>query len=115
MLDILFLLNVAWIMAHELDAIRHHEWRVLPITAPFAEPVGYRVFVLAHIPLLMGIMAAGQDTTFQVAFNLFLIIHVGLHWLFRNHPQYEFSDRFSRLLIVGGGPLGALHLALLAL
>ncbi|MGF1504806.1 MAG: DUF6713 family protein [Anaerolineae bacterium] len=46
-------------------------------------------------------------------FDIFLIAHAGLHWLFRSHPEHAFEGWFSNLWIVGGGVLGALHLVLL--
>jgi hypothetical protein len=112
-LYMIFLLNVAWLATHELDAIAQHEWRVLPITSPLDDRRGYLVFTAAHIPLFMLIIWFSQDHAFQVGFDLFLMLHVALHWFFRNHPQYEFGNWFSQMLIWGGLPLGLLHLILI--
>ncbi len=52
-LDVFFWINIAWMMAHELDAIANHEWHILPLSAFLPERLGYQVFVLAHVPLLV--------------------------------------------------------------
>ena len=109
----LFLVNMAWIMTHELDAIQHHEWRILPLTSWMSEVWGYRVFVLAHIPLFAWMMSMIPSREYQIGLDIFLIIHAGLHWLFRNHPRYTFDNRLSQVLIWGGIPLGVLHLILI--
>lgn len=108
--DLLFLLVVAWLWAHELDAVQKHEWRLLPVLAQLNDLLGYRVFVLLHIPLLVWIVWSIPNPTFQVAFNMFVIVHGGLHWLLRKHPKYEFHDPLSHLLIFGAVPLAVLHL-----
>ena len=111
--EILFMLNLAWITTHELDAMHHHEWRVLPITSWMTEEWGYRVFVLAHIPLFVLLIGGMSSREFQLGFDIFLIVHAGLHILFRNHPDYTFDNTLSRLLIYGVVPLAVLHLMLL--
>jgi len=109
----IFFINLAWLMTHELDAIQHHEWRILPLTSWMNEEWGYRIFVMAHIPLLAGLMAMSRVHEFQIAFDMFLVIHAGLHWLFRDHPQNTFNNRLSSVLIVGVIPLAIGHFALI--
>lgn len=108
--DLLFLTCIAWLFAHELDAIKQHEWRILPLTSWMNDTVGYHVFVLMHIPLLAVIILAIPSRPFQIGMDIFLIVHAGLHILFRNHPAYTFDDPLSRLLIFGVVPLSVLHL-----
>jgi hypothetical protein len=43
-----------------------------------------------------------------------LIIHVGLHLLFLNHPRNEFRSLFSWCLIVAAGVAGGIDLAQMA-
>jgi hypothetical protein len=106
-----FMISIAWLMAHEMDAILRHEWRMFFFLAPFSEVTAYRIFVIVHIPLVALILAAMPNRNFQIAFDSFLIFHAGLHWVLRNHPKYEFKNWFSVLLIFGVVPLSALHLA----
>jgi hypothetical protein len=111
--NIVFLINVAWLMTHELDAIQQHEWRVFPFLTPFSDIAAYQIFTVLHIPLFTFIMWNLQSPWFWIVFDLFLIVHAGLHWLLRNHPKLEFKNRLSNLLIFGAAPLGLLHLILL--
>lgn len=112
--DLLFLTCIAWIFAHELDAIQQHEWRVLPLTSWMNDRLGYPTFVLLHIPLVVAIILAIPSRNFQIGMDVFLIIHAGLHIVFRKHPSYTFNNWLSWLLIFGVVPLAMLHLLMLA-
>lgn len=116
--DLLFFVNVAWLFTHELDAIYRYEWRIFQTFVPFynrmSDEAAYRTFTLLHLPLFAGVLWAMPYQPFQVGFNVFLLVHVGLHWFFRNHPENQFKDWFSWLLIAGSAPLAVLHLILLA-
>ncbi len=114
----IYLLGVALLFTHELDAIKHHEWRLFAfLINPLGDKMAYRVFTLVHVPLffLFMWMVAYPRLNFEIAVDLFLIVHVGLHYLFRNHPSYEFSGWFSHGIIGGAGLMGALHLILIAI
>ncbi|MCU0482264.1 MAG: hypothetical protein MUE54_13810 [Anaerolineae bacterium] len=113
--NFLFYINIAWLIAHEMDAILCYEWRIFFFLKPFDDVTAYRIFTGLHIPLLALIIWFAPNKTFQIGFDLFLIIHVGLHWIFRNNPNYKFNTWFSNLLIVGAGVLGAIHLILILL
>lgn len=108
--DLLFMLNLAFIATHELDAVAQHEWRVLPITSWMTDTWGYRAFIPLHIPLFVIIFWAMPSRDFQIGMDIFLVIHAGLHLLFRNHPDYTFDNLLSRFLIFGVVPLAVLHL-----
>jgi hypothetical protein len=71
------------------------------------------VFVLAHIPLFVALVWFSKSEVFQIGLNLFVFIHIGLHWAFRHHPQYEFKNPLSIFLIVGAAPLALVHLSVL--
>lgn len=111
--QLIFYMNLAWLMTHELDAIQHHEWRILPLTSWMNEGWGYRIFVVAHIPLFAVLMATSHVQGMQIAVDVFLLIHVGLHWLFRNHPDNTFNNPLSHILIVGVSPFAIGHLVLI--
>ena len=116
LVELLFIINVAFlVMGHELDAIENHEWRFFFAITPFSDQTAYRLFTIIHVPLFVFIIWNLQSFWFQVRFNIFLIIHAGLHWVLRNHPKINFNNWFSRLWIFGGALLGATHLALLQL
>lgn len=114
--DYVFALTFGLLATHELDAVRCFEWRVLPITRFLPEAIGMAVFILAHIPLfgfLSRVCWSGNETArlrAQCLFAGFSCVHVGLHWLFRNDPNYVFVGWLSNGLIGGAGLAGALFL-----
>jgi hypothetical protein len=116
--DLVFFLSLALLLTHEMDAVQHREWRILPLTAWLDDQTGYRVFTLAHVPLyallLWALVSAGQDVRVgaRVVLDVFCMVHVLLHLAFRRHPAYTFSGPLSWGLIVGAGVCGALDLAL---
>ena len=113
----LFFGMIGFLSTHELDAVQKHEWRVLPLTSWMSETVGRQVFVFAHVPLfflIIWIVEQGSQSKAAMALSTFAVVHVGLHWAFRNHPKYEFLGFGSRALIVGAGVLGLGHILSLA-
>lgn len=113
MIDILYWSMVAAFASHELDAMRRHEWRILPLTNFLPDEIGARVFLWAHLPLFFLIFWFSKDggnSVFAAGLSSFAIVHVGLHWLFRSHPKNEFNTFGSWVLIALVGILGALHL-----
>lgn len=110
--ELLFLVNVSWLLAHELDAIQQREWRFFFARFGLDETQGQRLFIGLHVPLLVFIFANLAVPAFQIGFNLFLLVHAGLHWALRHHPLIEFNSSFSRLWIFGAVPLALLHLLL---
>jgi hypothetical protein len=113
-----FVFNVAFslLTTHELEAMRRHEWRVLPLTRWMSEQVGMNTFILMHVPLFAGLASgcwAAEPSRRHLArrlFSSFCVVHVGLHWLFRNDQNYEFEGFLSNGLILGAGVAGALLL-----
>lgn len=104
---------VAAFLTHELDAVKRHEWRVLPITSFLPERVGEQVFIWVHVPVFLAVFLFSQGHLvggFRLGLSAFAVIHVGLHWLFRKHPAYEFNNVSSWGLILLTGALGAAYL-----
>jgi hypothetical protein len=115
--DLIYWSMVAAFVTHELDAVKRHEWRVLPLTRWMPEHIGEHVFIWAHAPLLFLVFwlsGASADGAFAIALSVFSVVHVGLHWFYRKHPAYEFNNAGSWSLILLTGALGAAHLAVLA-
>lgn len=107
---IAYLLTLAFLFTHEIDAAFWHEWRVLPLTSFLSDDVGREVFVWLHVPLFFAILACGDREGLRTGVAAFAMVHVGLHWLFRNHPAYEFNNPSSWLLILAAGFFGAAYL-----
>lgn len=111
----LFLLMLALLSCHELDAIRHHEWRLFAFLNRLDDDTAYAVFAMLHIPFfgLFLWFVAYPTAWFFTAADSFAIIHLGLHWWFRTDPRYEFQGFVSNLFIIGTALTGAAHLFLL--
>ena len=110
-----FLLGLALLLVHELDAVRCHEWRIFPGLSALSDRWGLPLFVLLHVPLLyvlLGAVAAGPDATLIAALDLFFVLHLVLHLLFLRHPRNEFRDALSWTLIVGAASSGGIDLLL---
>ncbi|PCJ71197.1 MAG: hypothetical protein COA62_00820 [Rhodobiaceae bacterium] len=118
-LDVLFLLGLSFLFGHEIDAVTHHEWRLLPILNLFDDEVGYVIFVLAHVPLFTGLVWAVTHQSTRIRFNaqvstdIVLILHAVLHWSLSGHELYTFHTHLSEFLIFSGGLIGLIHLALM--
>jgi uncharacterized protein DUF6713 len=105
-------LALALIWTHELDAIDRHEWRVMPLLNALPDATAKRIFLWMHVPLMyltILIAVAGPGSIGAGILTGFCVVHVGLHWLFRNHPANEFSGAGSQALILGAGGFGALY------
>lgn len=109
--DFLYWSAVAAFFTHELDAVRRHEWRVLPLTSFLPDRLGEEVFVWLHVPLFFAVLWFSRAEGFRIGLAAFAVLHVGLHWLFRRHPAYEFNNPASWALILLTGALGAAYLA----
>jgi hypothetical protein len=111
-------LGVALLFTHELDAMTHREWLVLPFTSWLTDETGQLVFVLAHIPLFALVLAllASQNLHIrrrsEIGLCLFMLAHALLHAVFMGHEHYAFESLLSNLLIFGGGICGLGYLLL---
>ena len=114
-----FFLGLTLLLLHEMDAVRHKEWRLFIGLSALEEETAYRTFTALHIPLYLWIFwgVFGGDKLklnqgFILGLNLFFVIHVLLHFLLRKHRHYAFHSVFSMVLIRGAGFFGALDMAL---
>ena len=113
-----FYLGLSTLLTHELDAMTNHEWRVLPLIRALPDDIGMLVFVAIHVPIFASVLALVASSNPQtralsrLGVSAFLVIHGLLHFLFLDHPHYEFSSLVSEILIFGGTGLGAIYLAL---
>lgn len=113
MIDALYFAMVGAFFTHELDAVKRHEWRVLPLTAFLPDRVGEQVFIWLHVPLFALLLWGGDGdagSATRLALSAFAVIHVGLHYLYRHHRAYEFNNPSSWGLILLTGLLGVAYL-----
>ena len=111
---IFFYLGLSLLTMHEMDAIRCREWRIFPGLSLLSDKLGHIIFVFAHIPLFFFIfwrLTHSQDIdAFLKGFNVFMIVHLGLHILFLKHKNNEFKDWISWTIIIGAGLCGLIDL-----
>lgn len=111
-----FYVGLGALLTHELDAMTHAEWRVLPLLRSLPDGAGRDAFVLAHVPLIalvIGLVASLHERTrhrARFAVSVFLIVHAGLHTLFSGADTYTFEGAVSNGLIYGAAVLGAVYL-----
>ncbi len=111
---IFFYLGFSFILMHEMDAIRCHEWRLFPGLGSLNDKSGFMVFTLAHIPLfyflLAGLLGQQDNTGLIFGLNVFFIAHFVMHLLFLKHKKNEFKDWLSWTLIAGAAFFGLLDI-----
>lgn len=107
-----YLLGIAFILMHEMDAIRCKEWRIFPGLTRLKDKTGLIVFIFLHIPLFYWIMieTLRNSDKFRIGFDYFLIVHFILHLMFLLHKKNEFKDWISWVIISGAGLFGFLDL-----
>ena len=111
-LDLLFFVGFALLACHELDAVAQAEWRLLPLLSQMGDEDAFAVFVLIHVPLFAFLMWWTASTSplvrfrAQLSVDAFMVIHVGLHMLFRSHADYTFHSALSEFCIFGAGAVG---------
>jgi hypothetical protein len=114
-LELVFFCVIALFVAHELDAVRLREWQLLFVLRYQPDRLAYLSFVLLHLPIMVIFLwLTGHPSVqvrhwFQFGLDLFVVVHLGLHWHLRDREQAGFQDRFSRNLILGLGLTGAIH------
>ena len=112
----LFLVGVSLLFTHELDAMTHSEWRVLPLTSWLGPETGRVVFVALHVPLfalVLGWLTSQlPERVIKAQFwvSVFLVVHAGLHVAFSGQPHYTFAGMLSNTLIFGAAVCGAGYL-----
>ncbi len=114
--NIIFISGLSLIIIHEMDAIRCKEWRIFPGLSMLDNKTGQTIFLFAHVPIFYWIFWMFNNSayieTFRTGFDIFLIVHFGLHLLFLKHKNNEFKDWISWTIIVGSGICGFLDLIL---
>ncbi len=112
-----FFIAFGFLLTHEMDAVRRHEWKVFPLLSQISDDErGYMLFTAIHIPLyvflLWGISADSTilNQSFVRGLDIFCIIHILLHLFFIKHPYYQFNNWYSWILIFGAGLAGGIDL-----
>lgn len=112
-IEIFYWGTVAFFITHELDAVRRHEWRIMPLLGRLPDTKAEPLFIYLHIPILLMIFwysKEGANTTASLALSSFAILHLAMHWVFKQHPKNEFKGLGSWSIIVLTAFFGLLHI-----
>lgn len=118
-IDLIFYTGLSLLLTHELDAIKRHEWRIFPGLSNLKDNLSYPLFIVLHIPLFILILwlvchpSESVRFWFQLSVDGFLILHLGLHYFFKSHEKYEFTQQLSKIIINLMALTGLIHIILL--
>jgi hypothetical protein len=102
-----FYVALSFLTLHEVDAMRCREWRIFPLLSLLTDKLGQTIFLFAHIPIFFFVYWQLTHTLdlqlFIQYFDIFMIVHLGLHLLFLKHKNNEFKDWISWTIIIGAG------------
>jgi len=119
--ELVYLVLLSLFLVHELDAVAQSEWRLLPLLRRLPEAKVRAWFIGLHVPLFAVIIYASYIAPTVVSdmarmiVSGFAIVHVGLHYAFRNNPNYSFTSGLSKALIYGPGLFGAAYIGVVRL
>lgn len=119
--DFIFWLAMAFFAGHELDAVAQHEWRLLPLLNLLNDEDGQIAFVLLHIPFFAGLFwAAGHEAgpirlRSRLAFDIYLVVHAGVHFALSGHALYTFEAPVETITVYGGAATATAHMLLVRL
>lgn len=114
--NVALVLALSLFLVHEIDAMTHHEWRMLPILGSLNDEVARQVFVLLHIPIFFGVIWALFLASFKtIAAKIFcalLIIHGLAHFILSGHELYSFIPPIETITVYGAALSGIVYLVL---
>lgn len=101
-LKILLWLNISLLYAHELDAVRKREWRMMIFSDRVSDETASRIFTALHVPLFAAVFWLME---FRLSFlywfvSGFGVFHFLLHSAFRKHIENRMRNVFSRTIII---------------
>ena len=102
-------LTAACLIVHELEAVLLRPWSAFhTIDNPLTQ-----IILLAHVPVVVGLLVIAELTRrpmIKVGVCMFALLHVGLHWLYRDQPFHDLGSITSWVLIFLAGIFGAAYL-----
>ncbi len=115
-LNLSLILAVSLLTVHEMDAMTHAEWRLLPVLSGMDETAARETFVLLHIPLYVGVfwavfVASWKELAGRV-FSVAAIAHATAHFLLSGHEHYTFIPPIETITVYGSALAGFAYLGL---
>ncbi|MBN2080270.1 MAG: hypothetical protein JW838_14970 [Spirochaetes bacterium] len=111
-----YLLNLVFLILHEIDGAYWKEWRFFgDFGRSLSDATGLAVYLWAHVPifiiLLYGLVSLDSlpGRILSIIFSGFMICHFFLHVLFKKKGHEGFEPLASRLIFTGTLALSALQ------
>ena len=116
LLNLSLVIAVSLLAVHEMDAMTHAEWALLPGLSALSDKLGRDTFVLLHIPLYIGLFWVLFFVSWKIVaarvFSAILIIHAIAHFLLSGHELYSFSAPIETITVYGAAVAGLFCLGL---
>ncbi len=113
--DIVFAIVLSILMLHEMDAIMRKEWRMFKPLRNFNDKQAYAIFLLFHVPLYAAVffmMMSPYAIIVKYIADIFMVVHLFVHMLFRKHKYNEFNNKLSSAIIYLAAIFAFIHLLL---
>ncbi len=110
--DSLYRLSAACLVTHELESSILPHLNPEPLATSIQGSIDQQIFMWAQAPIVLGLMLMAETSrrgAFRYGLCVFALAHLGLHWIYRNQPVYDFSSA-SWVLILLAGIFGAAYL-----
>ena len=116
LLNLSLIASVTLLAVHEMDAMTHAEWRLLPVLNDLQDENARDAFVLLRIPLYVGLFWSLFFATWkQLAgriFSVALIAHAIVHYLLSGHELYTFVAPIETVTVYGAAMFSICYLAI---
>ena len=102
---LLTFLNVVFLWIHELDACRQGEWRMFSFLSGLKDNMQRKVFLLAHIPLLLftiyylWTVIKFDNFPLWIIWNGLMFMHLLIHLYAKRWKSNVFKSSFSFIFI----------------
>lgn len=115
-LNLSLVITLALFAVHEMDAMTHAEWRLLPVLSDLPDETARNWFVLLHIPLFAGVfwavfLASWRRLAAQIVSGL-IIVHAIVHFLLSGHQLYTFIAPIETVTVYGAALSSAIYIAI---
>ena len=115
-LNLSLVTTIALFCVHEMDAMTHAEWRLLPGLSGMADDAARTTFLLLHIPLFVGVfwavfLASWKRVAARIMAGLTLV-HAIVHFLLSGHELYTFSAPIETITVYAAALTAAIYLGL---
>lgn len=111
--DSLYRLTTACLVTHELESTLRLSGNPFAASTHTFTSLDQQIFLWAHVPIVFGLVLlaeSGSRTALRYGLCVFAVVHVGLHWFYRDQPVYDFGSLASWALILLAGIFGAAYL-----